>query len=179
MISSWTWHILLTPSLLTDLRKQAICGSDTPKPQVGRRPSVQWVWDLFAQTLDPVRHLSSASAVRTHSKQLAPHGCRSSVGVPVSISSQSKWSEVTQSCPTLCDPMNCSLPCSSIRGILQTRILEWVAISFSWRSSQPRDWSWVSHIAGRCFTIWATREAHSQSKPVAKLSFFLRATQTV
>ena len=179
MISSWTWHILLTPSLLTDLRKQAICGSDTPKPQVGRRPSVQWVWDLFAQTLDPVRHLSSASAVRTHSKQLAPHGCGSSVGVPVSISSQSKWSEVTQSCPTLCDPMNCSLPCSSIRGILQTRILEWVAISFSRRSSQPRDWSWVSHIAGRCFTIWATREAHSQSKPVAKLSFFLRATQTV
>ena len=139
MISPWTWHILLTPSLLTDLRKQAICWSDTPKPQVGRRPSVQCVWDLFAQTLDPVMHLSSASAMRTHSKQLAPHGCRSSVGVPVSISSQSEWSEVTQSCLILWDPMNCSLPCSSVRGILQTRILEWVAIFFSRRSSQPRD----------------------------------------
>ena len=59
----------------------------------------------------------------------------------------------------LCDPMDCSLPGSSIHGILQASILEWVAISFSRRSSQPRDWTWVSHIAGRCFTIWATREA--------------------
>ena len=44
-------------------------------------------------------------------------------------------SEVTQSCPTLCDPMDCSLLCSSVRGILQERILEWVAISFSRRST--------------------------------------------
>ena len=43
----------------------------------------------------------------------------------------SSWSEVAQSCPTLCDPMNCSLEGSSILGILQTRVLEWVAISFS------------------------------------------------
>ena len=70
-----------------------------------------------------------------------------------------KWSEVTQSCPTLCDPMDCSLPCSSIRGILQARILEWVAISFSRGSSQLRDQTQVSCIAGRRFTIWATREA--------------------
>ena len=69
-----------------------------------------------------------------------------------------KESEVTQSCPTLCDPMDYSLPGSSIRGILQARILEWVAISFSKRSSQPREWTQVSCIAGRCFTIWATRE---------------------
>ena len=40
-------------------------------------------------------------------------------------------SEVAQSCPTLCDPMNCSLPCSSVYGIFQARVLEWVAISFS------------------------------------------------
>ena len=70
-----------------------------------------------------------------------------------------KWSEVTQLCPTLCDPMDCSLPGSSVRGILQARILEWVAISFSRRSSQARDRTRVSRIAGRCFTIWATREA--------------------
>ena len=67
-------------------------------------------------------------------------------------------SEVAQSCLTLCDPMDCSLPCSSVRGILEARILEWVAISFSRRSSQHRDWTRVSRIAGRCFTIWATRE---------------------
>ena len=48
-------------------------------------------------------------------------------------------SEVTQSCPTLCDPMDCSLSGSSIHGILQAGILEWVAISFSRRSSQPWD----------------------------------------
>ena len=47
--------------------------------------------------------------------------------------------EVAQSCPTLCDPMDCSLPGSSAHGILQARILEWVAISFSRRSSRPRD----------------------------------------
>ena len=70
-----------------------------------------------------------------------------------------KWSEVAQSCPTLCDPIDCSLPGSSVPGILQARILEWVAISFSRRSSQPRDRTRVSHIAGRRFTIWATREA--------------------
>ena len=48
-------------------------------------------------------------------------------------------SEVAQSCLTLCNPMDCSLPGSSVRGIFQARILEWVAISFSRRSFQPRD----------------------------------------
>ena len=47
--------------------------------------------------------------------------------------------EVAQSCLTLCDPMDCSLPGSSLHGILQARVLEWVAISFSMGSSQPRD----------------------------------------
>ena len=56
-------------------------------------------------------------------------------------------SEVAQSCPTLCDPMDCSLPGSSVCGILQARILEWAAISFSRRASQPRDQTWVSRIA--------------------------------
>ena len=53
-------------------------------------------------------------------------------------------SEVSQS-----NSMDCSLPGSSIRGIFQARVLEWVAISFSRRCSQPRDQTWVSHIAGR------------------------------
>ena len=70
------------------------------------------------------------------------------------------WSEIAQSCLTLCDPMDCSLPGSSIHGILQARILEWVAIAFSRRSSQPRDQTRVSCIAGRRFNLWATRKAH-------------------
>ena len=65
----------------------------------------------------------------------------------------------SQSCPTLCDPVDCSLPGSSIHGILQARILEWVAISFSRGSSRPRDWTNVSYLVGRRFTLWATREA--------------------
>ena len=52
-----------------------------------------------------------------------------------------------QSCPTLCDPMDCSPPGSSVHGILQARILEWVAISFSRGSSWPRDQTRVSYIA--------------------------------
>ena len=71
-----------------------------------------------------------------------------------------KESEVTQSCPTLYDPMNCSLPGFSVHGIFQARVLEWVAISFSRGSSWPRGRTQVSCIAGRRFTLWATREAH-------------------
>ena len=57
-------------------------------------------------------------------------------------------------------PLDCSPPGSSIRGIFQARVLEWVAISFSRGSSWPRDWTQVSHTAGRHFTIWATREVY-------------------
>ena len=64
-------------------------------------------------------------------------------------------SEVTQSCPTLWDPVDCSLSGSSVHGVFQARILERVAISFSRRSSWPRDWTQVSHIVGRRFTVWA------------------------
>ena len=73
-------------------------------------------------------------------------------------------SEVTQLCPTLCDPMDCSLPGSSIHGIVQARILEWVAIFFSRGSSQTRDQTEVSFIAGSRFTLWATREAPKYSR---------------
>ena len=60
--------------------------------------------------------------------------------------------KVTQSCLTLCDPMDYKVP-----GILQPRILEWVAFPFSRGSSQPRDWTQVSCIAGKFLTSWATR----------------------
>ena len=65
---------------------------------------------------------------------------------------------VTQSCPTLCDPMDCSLPGSSVLGIFQARTLEWLAIAFSRGCPQPRNWSRVSHSAGTVFTIWASRQ---------------------
>ena len=66
---------------------------------------------------------------------------------------------VTQSCLTLCDPIDCSPAASFVHGLLQARTLEWVAFPFSRGSSQLRDWTQVSCIAGGFFTIWATREA--------------------
>ena len=54
--------------------------------------------------------------------------------------------KVAQLCPTLCDPMDCSLPGASVHGILQERILEWVAVPFSRGSSQPRDRTQVSEL---------------------------------
>ena len=80
----------------------------------------------------------------------------------------SEVSEVAQSCLTLCDLMDCSLPGSSVHGIFQARILEWVAISFSRGSSWPRDQSRVSGIVGRRFVIWATREAHDKPRQCIK-----------
>ena len=70
-----------------------------------------------------------------------------------------------------CDPLDCNPPGSSVQGISQARVLEWVAISFSRGVSQPRDWTqfnfywiylipnWIC-IVGRFFTDWATREPH-------------------
>ena len=73
------------------------------------------------------------------------------------------WNEIemkpSQSCPTLYDPTDCSLPGSSLQRILQARMLERVAIPFSRGSSLPGDWTWVSHIVGRFFTIWGPRKA--------------------
>ena len=54
--------------------------------------------------------------------------------------------------------MDCSLPASSVHGISQAIVLEWIAISFSGGFSQPRDGTQVSHIVDRRFTVWATRE---------------------
>ena len=65
---------------------------------------------------------------------------------------------IAQSWPTLCDLMDCSLPGSSVHGILQSAIPECVAIFSSRRSSWPRDWTQVCGIAGGFFIVWATRD---------------------
>ena len=92
-----------------------------------------------------------ASSAYPHSSNalvcaLLPFGCSWSCSVVVV--------KVTQSCPTLWDPMD-----YKVHGILQARILEWVAMPSSRWSSLPRDWILVSHIASGFFTSWATREA--------------------
>ena len=83
------------------------------------------------------------------------------------------------SCPTL-DTLDCSPPGSSVHGILQARILQWVAMPFSRGSSQPRDQTWVSRIAGTFFTVWDTTEAlhcQDQEKESQSGSRFHRGAQ--
>ena len=75
----------------------------------------------------------------------------------ISIEWMSEWRCSVMS--TSLWPMDCGLPGSSVYGIFQARVLEWIAISFSRGSSWPRDRTWVSCIVGRCFTVWAIREA--------------------
>ena len=69
------------------------------------------------------------------------------------------YAKSLQSCPTLCDPMNCSLPGSSVHGVLQARILEWVAMPSSRGSSQPRDWTLGLLHCRRILYHWAIEEA--------------------
>ena len=85
-----------------------------------------------------------------------PHVC--SLHLCLSITEQ-QTVLVAQSYQTVCYPMDCSPPSSSVHDILQVRMLELAATPFCRGSSQPWDWTWVSHTAGRFYTIWATREA--------------------
>ena len=72
--------------------------------------------------------------------------------------------KVAQSCPILCNPMD-----YTVHGILQARILEWIAVPFSKRSSQPRDQT-QARIAGKFFTSWATREKCRNSNQSGSLT---------
>ena len=113
------------------------------------------------------RTLWCCCPLATHSPG-SPAGCGTLATPPASLLKPKEQAPVSAivcmlvapSCLTLCDdPMDCSLPGSCVHGILQARILEWAAISFSRRSSKPRNWAQVFHIAGGFFTVWATREA--------------------
>ena len=75
---------------------------------------------------------------------------------------QCACAHLAQSCLLLCDPMDCTLPGSSVHGISQPKILQWVAISFSRASSQPRDGTRVSFIGRWILYHWPTRKAHSK-----------------
>ena len=76
-------------------------------------------------------------------------GCRVNIALKVKVL-------VIQLCLTLWDPLDCSPPGSSLYGILQARILEWVATPLSKGSSRPKDQTWVSCVAGKFFTVWAS-----------------------
>ena len=116
-----------------------------------------WKFQIFQDILDgPVtKTLCSQSRdpwLRSLIREIDPACCSYDLAMLLCF--------IAQSCLTLCDPMDCSSPGSSAHGILQARVWEWVAISFSRGSSRHRDWTWISCTAGRFFTISATREAH-------------------
>ena len=106
-------------------------------------------WQATVHSVSRVRH-NLATEQKPPKQHIDPRSAEASLKVKVLV---------TQSCLNLCDPMDCSLPVSSVHGISQARILEWVAIPFSRGSSRPKDRTWVSYVAGTLFTIWATREA--------------------
>ena len=91
-------------------------------------------------------------------KREREHFLSSILRVTINPAKKKKVSDV-KSCLTLCHPMDCSPPGSSVHGILQARILEWVAIPFSRGSSWPREQTHVSCIAGGFFTVLAIKEA--------------------
>ena len=133
-------------SLLPDVR---ICKKKNPDSI--KRISLREI-DIFSSlmTLKSIKFLFVAL--------LGIGNCLSILGLCVFMCAHS-----LQSCPTLCDHLDCSLPVSSVHGTVQARILEWAAIP-SWRgSSWPRDWTCVSYIANKFFTCWAIKEAHPWS----------------
>ena len=95
------------------------------------------------------------------SKSAAPEG-----HLAISPSCLRECVLVTQSCLTLCDPMDCSPPGFCVLGILQARIPEWIAMPFSRGSSPPRDQTLISCIVGRFFTIWATVKSKLTRMPM-------------
>ena len=121
------------------------------------RPGPQWDRGQFSTFNDPATAiLCPVSPASWHTQGCSPgvfSKYRSGWGTGPRKSGVAQW------CLPLCGPVDYSLPGSSVHGILQARVLERVAISFSRRSSRPRDRIRVSCIAGRCFTVWATREA--------------------
>ena len=105
---------------------------------------------------DRTKHSTAHSFVKKNfslSHICYQYGLKSIKGLILMLQKVKSESEVSQLCLTLCSPVDCSLPGSSIHGIFQARILEWVAICLSRGSSRPRDRTRVLHIAGKCFTI--------------------------
>ena len=121
--------------------QQPQVSSREPCPQVGLR--------IQKGSLATPPTFSHGEAFGGQALHQGPPSLSTALGSCNSISE----SEVAQSCPTLCDPVDCSPPGPSVPGILRARTLEWGATSFSKGSYRPRDRTWVSHIAGRRFTF--------------------------
>ena len=106
-----------------------------------------------------LQHLPSYLVFSYLVRGVSLHGCSSKA--QLLLLTLDKGYLLTAAPPDLFDPMDCSILGSSVHWSFQARLLEWVAISFSRRSSPPRDRTQVFRIVDRCFTILATRECDS------------------
>ena len=113
-------------------------------------------WVMFSRTPDGLRHSRwIITVVWTAAATLCIFALSAFDCELLAVDFPVTW-KITQSCLTVCDPMDCI-----VHGVLHATILEWVAVPFSSRSSQPRNQTAVSRIAGRFFTNWAMKEAHA------------------
>ena len=110
--------------------------------QRGVSPGSKWMSESCGPDL---------SRLKTHNS-LPSTGPQNLLDIPSSLRTSRRVCSVAQWCPTLCNSMDYSPPGSSVQGISQARILEWVAISFSTEFSQTRDWTHISCLAGGIFT---------------------------
>ena len=148
----------LEPDILVCKVKWALGSITTNKASGG--DGIQAV--LFQIPKDDAMKVLHSTYQQIRETQQWPQDWKRSVFIPIlkkgNAEECSSENEVAQSCPTLCDPLDCSLQGFSIHGFLQARIQEWVTIFFSRGSSQPRDRTQVSCIVGRHFNLWATRK---------------------
>ena len=144
------------------------------RPWDARRSQIKGIQDLHAAwSLETTLSLGYKTPHKLHQFGTQSFGGKNLLCLPLPIKSESE-SEVAQSCLTLRDPMDCSLP-GFIHGIFQARVLEWVAISVSRGSSRPRDRIQVSPIVGRCFY----RLSHQGSPMKAIRLFFTTSPKTL
>ena len=130
------------------------CPSPTPGVRSNSHQSSRWCHPAISSSVVPFSSCPQSLPASVFSNESALHMRWPKYwSFSFNINKMFWWVKVlvAQSCPPLCDPMDCSLPGFSIYGILQLRILEWIVISFSRRSSQPRGQACVSRIAGRFF----------------------------
>ena len=129
-----------------------------------------WVMSLAGDTNTLLSQLWLLVGVTSSELQCQGRGASTSLDAPITECKQDLlltfrvcMLKLFQSCPTLCYPLDCSSPVSSVHGILQARILEWVAIPSSRGSSGPRDWNCISYIS--CLGKWVLYQCHHLGGP--------------
>ena len=140
------------------------------KTMVLKEPCALWSLTICGQSMaflgSMVHHSNSPSWCSPCVCLIWPPSCKDITSIGFTIQSTPVCvCSVAQSCVTLCGPMDCNVPGSSVHGILLARIPEWVAISFSRASYSPRDWTHISCIGRRILYHWATWEAPTSVWP--------------